>query len=372
MRILQITSAKNFGGGERHFRDLAFGLKERGHDVFVAIRPTNQWRDRLDFVADENTLLVSIRNSFGMFSAKRMASFIQKNDIDIVHAHVARDYLAASVAARVAKRAKLVITRHVLFPLKPFHKIALKNVDAAVAVSPAVATELEKIFPRSKIHTISNGLDVTLPENFTEIGREFRMFHKIPLNSPLVLAVGELKPLKGQIDLVLAAGEVIKRIPDAHFCITGVDNSSGNRFRRELRRLSRTLGIARHFTWLDWVEDTRPAFAAADLFVSPSHSESFGLAMLEAMASQKTVIATRTEGAKTLIDDPKLLVPVNEPVALAMAISEMLANTDAREQAGIRLRHRAEKEFSLERFIDGHQSLYDELLNTRSEGVGRN
>ncbi|MBX7061925.1 MAG: glycosyltransferase family 4 protein [Pyrinomonadaceae bacterium] len=365
MRILQITSAKNFGGGERHFRDLAFGLKESGHEVFAAIRPTNQWQDRLEFIPEENVLKVSIRNSFGMFSAKRIARFIQKNEIDIVHAHVARDYIAASVAARVAKTAKLVITRHVLFPLKPFHKIALKNVDAAIAVSPAVAVELANIFPRNKIHTIANGLDVTLPENFAEIGREFRTFHKIPLEAPLVLAIGELKPLKGQIDLVLAAAEVIKKVPNAHFCITGVDNSSGSRFRRELRRLSRTLAIEQHFTWLDWVEDTRPAFSAADLFVSPSHSESFGLAMLEAMASQKAVVATRTEGAKTLIDDPKLLVPVNEPVALAKAIGEMLGSAEAREQAGINLRHRAEKEFSLERFIAGHEKLYDELLRAR-------
>ncbi|HQZ83026.1 MAG TPA: glycosyltransferase family 4 protein [Pyrinomonadaceae bacterium] len=369
MRILQITSAKNFGGGERHFRDLAFGLTERGHEVFVAIRPTNQWQDRLDFIPKENVLFVSIRNSFGMFSAKRIGNFIARNNIDILHAHVARDYLAAAVAARVAKRAKLVLTRHVLFPLKPFHKIALKNVDAAVAVSPAVAVELANIFPRNKIHTIPNGLDVTLPEDLVEIGHEFRAFHKIPLDALLVLAIGELKPLKGQIDLVLAAAEVVKKIPNAHFCITGVDNSGGRRFRRELRRLAATLGISDRFTWLDWIEDTRPAFSAADLFVSPSQSESFGLAMLEAMASQKAVIATRTEGAKTLIDDPKLLVPVNEPVAMATAISDLLASVEDREQVGARLRSRAEKEFSLSRFIDGHERLYDELLHARSEGA---
>ncbi len=369
MRILQITSAKNFGGGERHFCDLAFGLKERGHEVFVAIRPTNQWQDRLDLIPKENILFVSIRNSFGMFSAKRIATFIERNDIDILHAHVARDYLAASVAARIAKRAKLVVTRHVLFPLKPFHKIALKNVDAAVAVSPAVATELANIFPRNKIHTIPNGLDVRLPANSAELGREFRVFHNIPLDAPLVLAVGELKPLKGQIDLVLAAAEVVKKVPNAHFCITGVDNSSGRRFRRELRRLASTLGIGERFTWLDWIEDTRPAFAAADLFVSPSHSESFGLAMLEAMASQKAVIATRTEGAVTLIDDPKLLVPVNEPVAMATAIADLLPNAEEREKVGVRLRSRAEKEFSLARFIDGHEKLYDELLGARSESA---
>ncbi|KXJ98699.1 MAG: glycosyltransferase [Acidobacteria bacterium OLB17] len=366
MRILQITSAKNFGGGERHFRDLAHGLMQRGHEVFVAIRPTNQWQDRLDFIPKENILFVSIRNSFGMFSAKRIARFIQRNNIDILHAHAARDYIAASVAARVAKNTKLVITRHVLFPLKPFHKIALKNVDRAIGVSPAVAVELANIFPRNKIATIENGLDVTLPENFAEAGHEFRAFHKIPVDARLVLAIGELKPLKGQIDLVLAAAEVVKKVPSAHFCIAGVDNSGGRRFRRELRRLASTLGVADHFTWLDWIEDTRPAFSAADLFVSPSHSESFGLAMLEAMASERAVIATRTEGAKTLIDDTRLLVPINEPVAMATAIAELLANEDLRAKTARTLRERAKREFSLEKFIDGHEKLYAELLEGSS------
>ena len=69
MRILQISSAKNFGGGERHFVDLCRGLASRGHEVFVALRPTSEWQARLDFIPPENVLRVSIRNSFGVLSA---------------------------------------------------------------------------------------------------------------------------------------------------------------------------------------------------------------------------------------------------------------------------------------------------------------
>lgn len=360
MRILQISSARHFGGGERHLTDLCRGLAERGHTMFVALRPTNEWQDRLDFIPSENFLKVSIRNSFGMFSAKRIGRFVIENKIDIIHAHVARDYLAAGIAARVAKGAKFVLTRHVLFPLKPFHRLALNNLDAAIAVSEGVAEQLREVFPAKKIHTISNGLDVRAGGS-NEIGNEFRRENDIPIDAPVICSIGELKPLKGQLDLILAASEVIKSVPNVRFVIAGVDNTSGKKFRRELKRLAHKLGISEQVLWLDWIEDTRPLLSAADIFVSPSHSESFGLAILEAMASGVAVIATETYGAATLIGDRGLLVPVSDPVALGRRLTEMLGDRDRMATAGETLRARAADQFSIKRFIDRHEQLYQAI-----------
>ncbi|MCA1608054.1 MAG: hypothetical protein LC730_01150, partial [Acidobacteria bacterium] len=69
MRILHVSSARHFGGGERHLVDLTRGLHRRGHEVFVALRPTNEWQTRLSFLPPENIFHVSIRNSFGVLSA---------------------------------------------------------------------------------------------------------------------------------------------------------------------------------------------------------------------------------------------------------------------------------------------------------------
>src|SRR4051794_39147388 len=147
MRVLHISSAVNFGGGEKHIVDLLRGLQERGNETFVALRPTNKWQSRLDFIPAGNILHVSIRNSFGVFSAKRIADFVRENHIDIIHAHVARDYIPASIATMASKRAKFVLTRHVLFPLKPFNRFALRNLSTAVAVSSGVERSLANIFP---------------------------------------------------------------------------------------------------------------------------------------------------------------------------------------------------------------------------------
>ncbi|MEQ1606309.1 MAG: glycosyltransferase family 4 protein [Pyrinomonadaceae bacterium] len=364
MKILQISSAHTFGGGERHFVDLCRELVARGHEVFVALRPSNEWQNRLDFIPPENFLYVSIRNSFGMFSAKKIGRFVEKERIDIVHAHVARDYLAASVAVRTVKGVKFVLTRHVVFPMKPFYRFALTNVNAAIAVSPPVHEQLERIFPAYRVHTIPNGIKVAdgTDVDHVALGKEFRAFHNIPADAPLVVTIGELKLLKGQRDLVLAANEVLKQIPNARFVVAGKDNSIDKRFRRELRRLVRVLGHEESFTWLDWLDDISPLMAAADLFVSPSHSESFGLAILDAMAAGTPVIASSTDGAKHLITDQNALVPVKDPIALAEKITWFIQNENERRDLSDKQKLHARKKYGLALMIDATEALYEEIV----------
>jgi len=364
MRILHISSAKDFGGGERHFRDLTRGLIGRGHEVFAALRPTNTWERHLDFLPKERVLHTSIRNSFGILSSKRIAGFVRDNNIQIIHAHVARDYIPASVACLLANSAKFILTRHVLFGLKPFNKFALKNLSKAIAVSSGVEAELKRVFPAEKVAVIPHGIDMTVPAagDRARLREEFRLFHQIPLDALVVGILGELIELKGQREFILAANEIVKQFPDARFVVVGVDHSIDQRFRRDLKRLAKTLDMDERFLWLDWLDDTEPFYCALDLFVSASHTESFGLAILEAMATGTPVIATETAGATELLCDRELLVPINDPVRLASAVVAMLSDGPRRESVGNKLATRAAENYSSERMIDATESLYREVL----------
>jgi glycosyltransferase involved in cell wall biosynthesis len=365
MRILHVSSSRTFGGGERHVADLVRGLAERGHEVFVALRPTNEWQHRLGFLPPENIMHVSIRNSFGVLSSMRIADFVRQNKIDIVHAHVARDYIPASIAVLAAKDARFVLTRHVLFPLKPFNKFALKNLSAAIGVSDAVGAGLKKVFPSSKISVIKNGLNVNALTAHDEamLRREFREFHQIPASATVIGTLGQLIELKGQRDFVLAAQEIVKDFPDTHFVIVGKDNSAERKFRRELRRLVKVFGMEDRFLWLDWIDDTDSFFAATDIFVSPSHSESFGLAMLEAMMHGRPVVATATEGARELFGKSARLAKIKDPVDLASKISELLAEDALRQSRGRDNRKTAGEKFSLDRMLDETEKLYKKLTS---------
>jgi glycosyltransferase involved in cell wall biosynthesis len=360
VKILQISSARHYSGTERHLVDLSRNLAARGHEVFVALRPTSNWQHRLSFLPPDNILHVSIRNSFGILSALKIADFIRDHEIEIVHAHVPRDYIPASIACMTAKRAQFVLTRHMLTPLKPFNKFALKNLTKAIGVSDFVGGELRSVFPPNKVVVVPNGLDVDSLRPRSVLRDEFRRTHEIEPDVPMVGILGDLREAKGQFDFVLAAAEVVKRIPNAQFVVAGLDYTIDRSFRRELRRLAKTLGVGDRFLWLDWLDDTAPFYAAIDVFVSASHSESFGLAILEAMIRETPVVATETEGARELLGADASLVPIRDPVALADAICDTLED-ETSVSTGERLRRRAAEKFSLERMLNETEDLYREI-----------
>lgn len=371
MRILHISSVNTFGGGERHLIDLTRGLHARGHEIFIALRPTNEWQERFDFLPPENIFHASIRNSFGVFSAQRIARFISEKNIEIIHAHAARDYIPASLVCRLTKHSKFVLTRHVLFPMKPFHRFTLTNLARAIAVSPAVEQALQPVIPKRKIEVIPNGISTELltDEEKKQRREEFRALHNIPPEAQVVGTIGELKELKGQRDFVLAANEVARRNANAFFVVVGKDNAAGQPFRRELKRLVKVFELENRFLWLDWIEDMAGLLAALDIFVSASHSESFGLAILEAMTGKTPIVATATEGAKELLrtDETALLVPVKDPLKLAGAVEKLLKDKEKRETLASNAKSFAEKRFSLNQMIEKTEGLYKEILRETYE-----
>lgn len=371
MRILQISSAKTFGGGERHLIDLCRGLQNRGHEIFIVVRPSCEWAEKFDFLPPENIFHASIRNSFGIFSAKKIANFANKNNIEIIHAHVGRDYIPASISCRISKETKFVLTRHVLFSMKPFHKFALSNVQKAIAVSSAVSNNLANIFPRKKITTIPNGISISTDnrQNWKKLREEFRFLHNIPFDAKVVGTMGELKELKGQRDFVLAANEIVKKMPETHFVIVGKDHSMNHTFRRELKRLVKVFGLEEKFLFLDWIDETPSFFSALDVYVSPSHSESFGLAILEAMMLAKAVVSTETDGAKELLQDnfSGRLVKIKEPFELSETICDLLKDDGLCESLGKNAQKTALEKFSLDRMIEQTEKVYEEVLQNKEE-----
>jgi glycosyltransferase involved in cell wall biosynthesis len=370
MRVLQISSAERYGGGEKHFCDLANGLTKEGVAVFAAVRPDCSWRARLEELAADRVVEVSLRGSADIVSAMKLSKLVRANEIDIVHAHMARDYLPASMAVRFAGRAALVLTRHVLFPISGITRSFVQNAARIIAVSSAVESALHGSFRRERLASIPNGIDLArFAESRPEMQSElFRQEYGIPLDSRLIATVGELNVLKGQEEFVLAAAEIAKDFPDAYFLSIGKDNSRGATYKRKLRRLVKVLGLEEKFKFLEWVEDTAPLLSALDIFVSASHSESFGLAILEAMASGKPVVATETGGARELIENGRsgILVKVKDPVAIASAVCNLLRDDSLAARLGNEALRRARDGFSIERMVAATAALYSEILDQRS------
>jgi glycosyltransferase involved in cell wall biosynthesis len=375
LKILQISSAQSLGGGERHLADLVNGLAGRGHEVYLALRPNSPLVGELKKVRKENVTTLPLRNSLDARSARELSKLVRKNQIQIVHAHMARDYPLAAYAVRQNKEARLVVTRHVLFPLNPLHRITLSGAARMIAVSQAVASQLrsDRVAAPEKIRVVLNGIDTT---RFAEVKRnfdreQFLASWKLPNDSLLVGTVGELTPLKGQAEFLQAAAQVSKQHPNAYFFIAGVDHSRRNKNRLDLEQLTEDLNLTEHVRLVGWLEDLAQLYCALDVFVSASHSESFGLAIAEAMASSAAVVATETEGAREIIQpgETGLLVPARNVDKLADAVLELLESQDSRLRLGRAAQHAVVSQFSVERMIDETEEIYRAEIEKNLRGA---
>lgn len=364
MKILQISSAASFAGGERHFVDLTNGLAARGHELYVTVRANSPLIPHLR-IPPENIRTLPLRNALDAQSAYGLARIVARCRIDVVHAHMARDYSLAAYAERLNSKTKFVVTRHVLFPLNRLHKRTLAHASHVIAVSAATARHLQsqELVPLERIVVIRNGIDVERfrTESITVDRAEYRRRVGIPDDCMLVGSIGELRRLKRHDDFIRATAMVAREIPSAHFVLAGSEQHEGGDVGGSLTKLVDELELSERFHFLGWLDDAPSMLSSLDLFVSASETESFGLVIGEAMAAGTVVVSTATEGASELIVDEEtgLLVPVGDVEKMAKAIMSLLIDQKRRAQFAVEARDRVTKHFSLDRMIDEIEAVYE-------------
>ena len=362
MRILQICSAREIGGGERHLADLANGLVSRGHEILAAIAPGSPVRAELSSLSPERIIELRMRNALSVRSGLKLSRLVRDQRIEIIHAHLARDYPLAALAAGRSV-AQLVLTRHVLFPLSKIHRLTSRRTSRVIAVSEAVADGLraQNIFAPDKIVTIHNGIDV---ERFAR-GRGGTGVPPVNRAGRIrVGMVGHLAPIKGQEEFIRAAAIICRTRDDVDFIIAGEDKSRDCENRARIEKLIRDLDLGGRVQLTGWIDDVATLLATLDLFVSPARSEPFGLSIVEAMAAGVPVIATASEGAREIIDagESGRLVPIGEVEALAKAIEELLDDAHERGRLASKARVVAHSKFSLQTMVDRTEQLYREVI----------
>ena len=366
MRILQVSSASSFAGGERHVVDLTNALAARDHELFAAVRNGSPLITHLR-IPPENIKTLPLRNAFDAQSALSLARIVERHHVDVVHAHMARDYSLASYAARGNATTRFVVTRHVLFPLSRFHKRTLARASRVIAVSAATARHLKEqdLVPEERIVVIRNGIDVKKFRTANSERTNYRRSLKVPDDCMLVGSIGELRELKRHDDFVRAAAVVSREVPSAYFVLAGSEVSVDAEERPRLQKLVDDLGLTERFRFLGWLGNAASLLGSLDVFVSASETESFGLVIAEAMAAGVAVVSTATEGARelTMNGETGLLVPVGAVDDMAREITSLLRDRSRREQLANQAQRTVTEQFSLKRMVDEIEGLYREVLS---------
>ena len=227
-----------------------------------------------------------------------------------------------------------------------------------------------------KITVVYNGLDLTAWDaQLAGTERTLREELGIPRGRPVVGLVARLDPIKGQKIFLQAAELVIKERPDVLFVLVGLMRPASRLARfftyyREVRKLARSKMLRGHVLYTGWRTQMAPVMQALDIVVQPSLRETFGRTLIEAMATRKPVIASRVGGMPEVVVEGRtgLLVPPDEPQALAQAVVTLLDDPERRRLMGEEGRRVVEERFRLETRINTIATICTAAADYRQRG----
>ncbi len=206
------------------------------------------------------------------------------------------------------------------------------------------------------------GLDVFHP-NAPPI-LELKSKFGISSQTPVVGCVANLLPVKGHPTLIQAFAR-LESDPMPHLWLAGKELDAA--YSNSLHQLATELGILSRVHFLGQVNDIPALLAEVDIFclVSKSTGEGCPIAMLEAMACAKACVGSDIPGIRDQIQHRRsgLLVPAEDPGALASALQELLDDSEMRINLGINARSRVQGHFSIEQESAAYQAMYQEILN---------
>ena len=367
LRILHVVDSLNVGGTETQVVQVARRMHTTGHQVKVAcLRKQGPLLAELSSAGipvEEFAPGHSLFSLAGFRQMIRMVRYLRRERFHVVHTHDLWSNLLGVSAAWLVGVPVIVSSRRDLGHLPwytPFRARVLRAIQSlshrVVVNSRAVREFLiqEQGFRPEHIEVVYNAVDF---DRFARAhGERCRVLAGVEEHHRLVVTVANLwSDVKGHADLVEAAPEVCRRIPSVRFVLVGEGTMIP-----ELVRRAQELGVDRHFLFPGRREDVPEILSCCEAFVLPSHAEGFPNAILEAQAAGLPVIATNVGGTPELVLDGKsgILVPPQNPAALAQAILRVLEDRPLAERLGREGQRVAVEEFSFARLLERLETLY--------------
>jgi L-malate glycosyltransferase len=378
---MQICSAETIGGGEWHVIDLTRALIERGHDLHLVLRPESPLRAALaGWPVTFHEL--PLRNSIDPVSIVRLSRLIRHESIEVLQAHVGRDYIVGGLVARLNPQVRFFITRHHFRPFRAglLYNWALAKVVAMIAVSATVRDRIVADFPRlaDRVRVVPNwhhrpsAPDLTGSSGCSRTELEARDMARTRLGltrSVAVGIIGQISPLKGQDIFVEAAIALLAEPVDAEleFLVIGAPGPSDHQFTHGLVQRVSAAGYSGRIRFTGYIQNLEQILPALDIVAILSENEAFSLVLIEAMAAGIPVVATPVGGvAEILREEQTGVFTERTPSSLAAILTRLAQDPALRQRLGSNARAEVRARFDRQRVTGIIEAL---LTGTSSSDV---
>jgi glycosyltransferase involved in cell wall biosynthesis len=341
----------------------------RFRSVLVAPRrgPITDWADSAGVPWHELPLDTECGRLTLMAQALTLTRIFRQQRVALVHASAPRVYRAASIAGAITGAKRVC---HLQFPSGADEMIwsFRFGIDTVVTCYEEQAREATAALVSLKqpppTVAIPNPVDIEKfrPTRAEDAGISERWREGA---SHVVVIVGHLSDVKGYPTFLQAAAQISRVLPGCRFLAVGGETVTAGYGARMLE-MARELGLADSVRFLGWRDDVADILRAADVMVLPSLAEGLPLAVLEAMACGRPVVATAVNGTPEAVVDGEtgLLIAPNAPAELSESVLRLLLDPELGARMGAAGRRRVETAYTMQRFVSQTERLYEQLLDS--------
>ncbi len=365
LQVKQVVLSLAHGGSESLARDIAVTLDPARFRASVcALDESGPLQADLD-AAGIPVHVTGRRPGFDWRLIARLHRLFRRHSVDVVQTHHLAPLIYAAAAARLAG-ARLVHVEHERFTFaEPIASRRLRRLAHLCHRLVVVGSDIRDYFverigiPAGKVTVIENGVDMG---RFSASPLRSREALGLPGEGRLIGHVARLDPAKDQSTLLMAFQALAATHPDVRLVIVG-DGPQ----RRPLEELARTLGIEKGVTFLGARSDVADLLPHFEVFALSSVNEGLPVALLEAMAAARPVVATAVGEIPALLGDGAgLAVPLKQPAALAEALGRQLGMPEQAAAMGAAARRRIEERFDLRATVRRYEAVYASLWPSRA------
>jgi len=367
MRIAYLLTSLGVGGAERQALALAERMAARGHAVALLVLrdcQPEEWPTTLDPV-HFNMSRTPASLLAGMWKARH---FLRDFQPDLIHSHTYPANMMARVLKILFPGTAVLSTIHNVYEGRWPRMLAYRLTDLlschTTAVSHAAADRFVRLkaVPVGKLSVLTNGIDTM--EFAPSPERRARMREEMGAGDEFIwLTAGRIVPAKDYPNLLRAFARVTAECSETRLWLAGEGDADAL---SDLIVLANELGLCGRVRWLGLRRDMPALLDAADGFVLASAWEGMPLAVGEAMAMEKSVVATDVGGVRELMGETGFIVPAKNTKGLAEAKLKMMRRTDdERRRLGLAARERIVAHFSMDVKADEWEVLYRAVLEKK-------
>jgi glycosyltransferase involved in cell wall biosynthesis len=360
--LLHTESSLGWGGQEKRILRELLGLTRASFRPLLACQPGS----RIGQNAEARGLPVEylkIRANIDPLAVFQFIRMYHRYSVDIVHTHSSADSWMAGTAAKISPRHPSVVrTRHLSASFNN-RLIYSFMADRVVTVGSSTRRYMiqEKRIPERKVLTIPTGVDLS-QFNPQETREDLRGELGIPPGVPVYGTVAVFRRMKGHRYLLAAVPEISRAVPGARLLLIGEGPQENN-----LQKMIEEMGIQESVIMPGFREDIARVLNTLDVFVFPSLQEALGTAVLEAMAMEKPVVASRVGGIPEIVREGRTgyLIDPEDPRAISGGVIRLLKDGEMRRQMGAEGRKLVENHYDTRRMVRQLEKLYYKLMEGR-------